>query len=109
MVNKKWTATLESLCISSVLALGSGKVDATLKRSTPGSLRAAAATQDFMRNQSVDRAQWRGRWASVAVLKHYLQMGVYHLSAVNLPVESHEPVRETSERFNFLCGELLTL
>ena len=54
------------------------------KRYTPGSLRAGGATSDYLRNQSLSRLQWRGRWQSFGTLRHYLQLGAYHLTTIDM-------------------------
>ena len=40
---------------------------------------------DFLLHENLDRVKWRGRWANDSVLKHYLQLGVYHLAALQFP------------------------
>ena len=52
-----------------------------LRRFSVGGLRAGAATGDCLRAHNMARTRWRGRWASDAVPKHYLQRGTCHMSA----------------------------
>ena len=54
----------------------------SVSKPTLGGLRSSGATLDFLRHENLDRVKWRGRWASDSVLKHYLQLGVYHLAAL---------------------------
>ena len=46
-------------------------------RFTPAGLRSGGATFDYLQHQNLDRLMWRGRWHSLAVLQHYVQLGVY--------------------------------
>lgn len=46
-------------------------------RFTPAGLRSGGATHDYLLHQNLDRLMWRGRWHSLAVLQHYVQLGVY--------------------------------
>ena len=64
---------------------GDQSVDEKLveKRFTPGSLRPSAVTADYLLNGSLARLQWRGRWSTYAVVRHYIQLGTYHLAAVS--------------------------
>ena len=52
------------------------------KRLTPAGLRAGGVTSDFIRTQSTSRTQWRGRWADTKVMRHYIQLGEYHLAGL---------------------------
>ena len=54
-------------------------------RFSPAGLRSSGATQDFLARQSLDRVFWRGRWASLPVLKHYLHLVVYHIASISFP------------------------
>ena len=46
-------------------------------RFTPAGLRAGGATFDYLRYQNLHRLMWRGRWHSLQVLEHYVQLGIY--------------------------------
>ena len=59
-------------------------------QATPGGLRSSGATVDFLAHENLDRVMWRGRWANQSVLKHYLQLGVYHLAALQFPESTRQ-------------------
>ena len=40
---------------------------------TPAGLRAGGATHDYLNGSTVERLMWRGRWAALSTLKHYVQ------------------------------------
>ena len=78
-LHKEWSAILRTLhlhCVLSDPQLLSARV-------TPSGLRASGATLDFVRSENLSRVKWRGRWANDTVLKHYLQLGVYHLAGLS--------------------------
>ena len=39
---------------------------------TPAGLRAGGATHDYLAGSTVERLMWRGRWAAITILKHYV-------------------------------------
>ena len=75
----------------------------SLSRPTPGGLRSSGATLDLMQRENLDRVKWRGRWANDNVLKHYLQLGVYHLASLNFSIES----RRLIDRYCLVYDEFL--
>ena len=71
--------TLHQKCQCALLAVGVRHVslrctELAFGHFTPGGLRTAGATMDFLEKERIDRVLWRGRWVSIPVLKHYLQM-----------------------------------
>ena len=85
-LHRKWAFCMCALHFFSLLK------DPKLETSRPtvGGLRSSGATIDFMHHENLDRLKWRGRWSSDAVLKHYLQFGVYHLAALTFSATSRE-------------------
>ena len=78
-LHKELSAILKTLhlhCVISDPQLLSARV-------TPSGLRSSGATLDFLHHENLSRVKWRGRWANDTVLKHYLQLGVYHLAGIN--------------------------
>ena len=82
LVARQWTHCLNMLFLDRDVV--SDKRLAS-RRFTVGGLRPGAATADYLRTQNTSRTQWRGRWASPQVLRHYLQLGTYHLMGLSLP------------------------
>ena len=80
-LHKKWTQALRVLHLDHPFAVEGTSL---LTRLTPAGMRAAGATLDFLEKENLDRLLWRGRWKSLPVLKHYVQLGVYHLSSLKL-------------------------
>ena len=79
-LHKKWVSLMVSMQLHQVVPLDSS----ITSRFTAAGLRSSGATRDFLLKESLDRVLWRGRWASLPVLKHYLQLGVYHLGSLQL-------------------------
>ena len=78
-LHKEWSAILRTLhlhCVISDPQLLSARV-------TPSGLRSSGATLDFLLHENLSRVKWRGRWANDTVLKHYLQLGIYHLAGLH--------------------------
>jgi len=63
---------------------------------TPGGLRSSGATGDFMRHENLSRVKWRGRWATDSVLKHYLQLGIYHLASLQFAASARARIDKYS-------------
>ena len=82
LVARQWTHCLDMLFLNRDVVSDSRLAS---KKFTVGGLRPGAATADYLRTQNTSRTQWRGRWASPQVLRHYLQLGTYHLMGLNLP------------------------
>jgi len=59
-------------------------------------LRGGGATMDFLVHSNVLRLLWRGRWAQLKTLEHYLQEGVFALMQCDLPVETWAAVENWS-------------
>ena len=79
-LHRKWVAALACLCLNHDVVKDSRLLSS---RFTPAGLRTSGATADFLRNENLDRVMWRGRWHSLPVLKHYLQLGVAHLASMS--------------------------
>jgi hypothetical protein len=78
---RKWDEAMSALGVSGEQRIDDRLVD---KRFTPGSLRPGWATADYLAKASLSRLQWRGRWATFGVLKHYIQLGTYHMAALQM-------------------------
>ncbi len=52
---------------------------------TPGGLRAGGATHDYLAGSPVERLMWRGRWAAIGTLEHYVQECASVLATASLP------------------------
>lgn len=57
---------------------------------TPHSLRHGGTTDDFLRNGSVERIQFRGRWKSLESVRRYVQTARAVLAAQEVPREVNE-------------------
>ena len=57
---------------------------------TPHSLRHGGTTDDFLRNGSVERIQFRGRWKSLESVRRYVQTARAVLAAQQVPRELNE-------------------
>ena len=53
---------------------------------TPAGLRAGGATHDYLAGSPVERLMWRGRWAALTTLKHYVQECTSVLATASMPV-----------------------
>ena len=73
---------------------------------TLGGLRSSGATLDFLRHENLDRVKWRGRWQSDAVLKHYLQMGVYHLAVLKFTTHTRQCLLHFANVFDMFVRSL---
>ena len=71
----------------------------------PSSLRPGGATQLFMdSNESLDVVQWRGRWASARVLRHYIQeLGAMKVLA-GAPQETKYFIGQVADLFDDTCA-----
>ena len=78
-LHREWSVILRTLHLYAVIS------DPKLlsARITPSGLRSSGATLDFLLHENLSRVKWRGRWANDTVLKHYLQLGVYHLAGLH--------------------------
>ena len=94
-LHKNWTFLVQTLALNQLARHSSGLVT----HATPGGLRSSGATLDFLNFESLDRVKWRGIWATDGALKHYLQLGVYHLAAVQLSRETRWLVSKYSNIF----------
>ena len=72
---------------------------------TPGSLRGSGATHFYMDTEDVQRIAWRGRWAKLKTLEHYLQEVAAQLLLHKLPEETKQKIRVLSEA----CDSLIQL
>ncbi len=61
------TVMLERWFRWAMVTLGLGE-----RQFTPAGLRAGGATHDYLKGSPVERLLRRGRWASLATLKHYI-------------------------------------
>jgi hypothetical protein len=52
---------------------------------TPAGLRAGGATHDYLAGSPVERLMWRGRWAALSTLKHYVQECASVLATATMP------------------------
>jgi hypothetical protein len=88
-VSRRWKGLMKRalLAQASLYSLGANCLD---KCFTPGGLRAGGATAYYMEHQDLFRLLWRGRWQQMATLKHYLQLGAYHLGGVEVPLEAEK-------------------
>jgi hypothetical protein len=79
-LQKCWSQVLRVLKVGTVnhqaLLLSPGPDKAW----SPAGLRAGGATWDYICFQNLDRLMWRGRWASMTVLQHYVQLGTFHVT-----------------------------
>ena len=57
---------------------------------TPHSLRHGGTTDDFLRNGSVERVQFRGRWKSMESVRRYVQTARAVLAAQRVPPHLNE-------------------
>ena len=64
----------------------------------PSGLRAGGATYEYMMGTSVERLMWRGRWDSLATLKHYIQEATAVSATARLPPEALRRIAEMAER-----------
>ena len=94
-LHKRWRHMLVAFKLE---GYGANPKDHERLRISPASLRPGGATRDYMRFQSVTRLMWRGRWKTLRVLEHYLQLGVYHLMSFSFSSETIELIKEYRQR-----------
>ena len=73
---------------------------------TLGGLPASGATSDFLQHENLDRVEWRGRWQGDAVLKHYLQMGVYRVAVLKLSTHTRQRLLHFANVFDMFSESL---
>jgi hypothetical protein len=81
---KMWRALLRVIRVS----VSSHDPTTLLSRWTPAGLRSGGATYHYITYQSLDKLMWKGRWAQMSTLHHYIQLGVYHYTVQKLPVQA---------------------
>ena len=96
-LRRLWRAA-DTACLPSLgLPLGRDGLHRDLLRFLPAGLRAGGATDDYLVRQNLGRLQWRGRWATVRVMEHYLQMGTFVLADIRMPVSAQRLVDRYAE------------
>ena len=98
-LHKEWVSCVHQLHMQKVL----NEPQLLSSRVTPSGLRSSGATLDFLRKENLGRVKWRGRWANDAVLKHYLQLGVYHLAAVSFSDKSLQAIDLYDQIYEGFC------
>ena len=102
-LHRKWSHVCSKLQITDVLH----DPRLSVTKPTLGGLRSSGATLDFLVHENLDRVKWRGRWASDPVLKHYLQLGVYHLAALKFSESTRRLFVNYGSVYQAFLGRLL--
>ena len=91
----KWQRMMVTLKLEAPVTVTRGRamtVTGSGSRFTPGGMRSGMATSDYLLLQNTLRTMWRGRWGCDTTLRHYLQMGAYHLSSLQLPQKAQTQI-----------------
>jgi hypothetical protein len=78
---RRWARLLAYAGIQGVVI---DTVDALERKFTLGGLHPGGATAHYLAFQDLGRLQWRGRWAILKTLKHYIQLSGYHNASIHL-------------------------
>jgi hypothetical protein len=97
----RWRKTLVRLQIEKDIPKGSAaaSVEHASKSLTVGGIRPGVATSDYLITQNTSRTMWRGRWMCPQTFRQYLQLGTYHLTAIELPERAKREVSIARNRW----------
>ena len=73
---------------------------------TPGTLRGSGATFEYLETGDISRIQWRGRWAQVKTLEHYIQEVGAQLFLFNLSESSRTKIQSFSGHLSSILTDL---
>lgn len=95
---RRWNLVLEKLHIPSTLEFSGA---------TPGVLRGSGATYLYLQHEDLSLVQWRGRWAQIKTVEHYIQEVAAQSMIARLPQASRGIVKIFSEAAAALLHQFL--